>query len=224
VMAGSWQWPDPLAPSAEDPGRLSPAVLARARENLRFAVIGERVSERTWERTYAPYLKALERVAGKQSWPDDLSLLTTTLRLSSTTAPSSQALSTGAHQPPTRTTKPCWSSTPHSLLSTSPPRSTDSGRGLSWVSPHDSPASRNGSGIVAAGGFSAAEGGSEIRAFRRTPLAWLALGVAFVPVQLHRSHQGSCDLPPRVLRPRSPGEERRAYSTNALAITARSVE
>ncbi len=80
VMAGSWQWPDPLAPSAKDPGRLSPAVLARARENLRFALVGERISERTWERTYAPYLKALERVAGKQSWPDDLSLLTTTLR------------------------------------------------------------------------------------------------------------------------------------------------
>jgi integrase len=59
---------------------LSPAVLARARENLRFAVVGERISERTWERTYLPYLKALEKVAGKQTWPDDLTLLTTTLR------------------------------------------------------------------------------------------------------------------------------------------------
>ena len=80
VMAGTWQWPDPLMPSAENPGRLSPAVLARARENLRFAVVGERISERTWVRTYVPYLKALERVAGKQTWPDDLMLLTTTLR------------------------------------------------------------------------------------------------------------------------------------------------
>lgn len=80
VMAGTWSWPDPFAPSAKDPGRLSPAVLARARENLRFAVVGERISERTWERTYLPYLKALEKVAGEQTWGDDLMLLTTALR------------------------------------------------------------------------------------------------------------------------------------------------
>jgi hypothetical protein len=67
VMAGSLSWQVPLAPSAEDPGRLSPAVLARARENLRFAVVGERISERTWERTYLPNLKTLEKVAAEQT-------------------------------------------------------------------------------------------------------------------------------------------------------------
>jgi hypothetical protein len=41
----------------------------------------------------------------------------------------------------------------HSLLSTSPPRSIGSGKGLSWASPHDSPANRSGSGTVAALGF-----------------------------------------------------------------------
>jgi integrase len=81
VMAGTWQWPDPLAPSAGDPGHLRPSVLARMRERLRVAVVGEQVSERTWDNTYVPYLRALERMAGEQQeWPDDLTFLATTLR------------------------------------------------------------------------------------------------------------------------------------------------
>ena len=79
VMAGTWSWPDPLAPIGETAGR-SPARLARARENLRFAVVGEHSSEKTWLTTYVPYLKALERVASEQAWDDDQTLLTAALR------------------------------------------------------------------------------------------------------------------------------------------------
>jgi integrase len=47
---------------------------------LRAAVEGERVSERTWRRTYAPYLQRLQRVATEQVWPGDAALLDATLR------------------------------------------------------------------------------------------------------------------------------------------------
>lgn len=41
---------------------------------------GEKIAERTWQRTYAPYLLKLEQVAGEQAWPDDAPLLTAALR------------------------------------------------------------------------------------------------------------------------------------------------
>lgn len=80
VMAGEWSWPDPLAPSAEDPGRFLPQVLANLRERLRASVVGERISERTWARTYLPYLSGLERMAAQQIWATDTALLEATLR------------------------------------------------------------------------------------------------------------------------------------------------
>ena len=80
VMAGSWRWPDPLAPAAHEASRLAPVTLARLRSRLRLAVVGERITERTWSRTYAPYLLKLEQVAGLQAWPEDATLLTAALR------------------------------------------------------------------------------------------------------------------------------------------------
>ena len=80
VTAGTWQWPDPLTPAAHEAGRLAPVTLARLRSRLRLAVVGERIAERTWTRTYAPYLLKLEAVAGLQAWPDDAALLTAALR------------------------------------------------------------------------------------------------------------------------------------------------
>jgi integrase len=80
VLAGTWRWPDPLAPAAHEAGRLAPATLARLRSRLRLAVVGERIVERTWERTYEPYLVKLEQLAALQAWPEDADLLTAALR------------------------------------------------------------------------------------------------------------------------------------------------
>ena len=80
VMAGSWRWPDPLAPAAHEASRLAPVTLARLRGRLRLAVVGEKIAERTWLRTYQPYLLKLEQVAGLQAWPEDADLLTAALR------------------------------------------------------------------------------------------------------------------------------------------------
>lgn len=80
VLAGTWQWPDPYAPAAGDPGRLAPDVLTRISTRLHAAVAGEQISERTWQRTYAPYLKRLQAVAATQAWREDADLINTTLR------------------------------------------------------------------------------------------------------------------------------------------------
>jgi integrase len=80
VMAGIWRWPDPHAPAAHDANRLAPYALARLRDRLMLAVVGERISTRTWERTYLPYLLRLEQVAGQQAWQDDAELLSDVLR------------------------------------------------------------------------------------------------------------------------------------------------
>jgi integrase len=80
VMAGAWRWADPLAPAAHEASRLAPVTLARLRARLRLAVVGEKITGRTWDRTYAPYLLKLEQVAGLQAWPEDADLLTAALR------------------------------------------------------------------------------------------------------------------------------------------------
>ncbi|MCX5960357.1 MAG: hypothetical protein NT053_11190 [Cyanobacteria bacterium] len=80
VMAGNWRWADPLAPAAHEASRLAPVTLARLRSRLRLAVVGERITGRTWDRTYQPYLLKLEQVAGLQAWPEDADVLTAALR------------------------------------------------------------------------------------------------------------------------------------------------
>jgi integrase len=80
VMAGTWRWPDPLAPAAHEASRLAPVTLARLRSRLRLAVVGEKITGRTWDRTYEPYLLKLEQVAAERAWPEDAALLTAALR------------------------------------------------------------------------------------------------------------------------------------------------
>ena len=80
VMAGNWEWPDPRAPVAGDPGRLAPMNLVRLRVRLRAALEGERISERTWVRMYGPFLLRLETVAGRQVWTQDEELLAAVLK------------------------------------------------------------------------------------------------------------------------------------------------
>lgn len=80
VIAGSWAWPDPDAVPVGDPARLAPANLARVRVRLCAELVGERISERTWRRTYLPYLTRLEDVASQRVWPQDGELLAAALR------------------------------------------------------------------------------------------------------------------------------------------------
>lgn len=80
VITGNWRWADPLAPATHEASRLAPITLARLRSRLRLAVVGEQMTERTWQRTYAPYLLKLEQVAGLQAWSEDVALLTAALR------------------------------------------------------------------------------------------------------------------------------------------------
>lgn len=81
VESGAWRWPDPDAPSEIESGRLTPRTLAKLRERLHEAVVGEKITDRTWARTYQLYLLKLESVAAQQAWQDDTGLLTATLRL-----------------------------------------------------------------------------------------------------------------------------------------------
>ncbi|WP_159819901.1 hypothetical protein [Cyanobium sp. Copco_Reservoir_LC18] len=81
VMAGEWRWPDAAAiPGPDDERRLTPATLRRLVEQLRVSIEGEKVSERTWKRMYAPVLEKLIQVAGERSWSADRELVEATLR------------------------------------------------------------------------------------------------------------------------------------------------
>jgi integrase len=80
VLAGTWTWPDPQAPSIDGQGRLTPENLARVRVQLRADLVGETISDRTWRRCYLPYLTKLEAIAGSQAWLEDAELLSAVLR------------------------------------------------------------------------------------------------------------------------------------------------
>jgi integrase len=64
----------------DDPHRLAPVTLQRLMDQLERAVVGERVSTRTWERMYAPMLRKLIETAGQRNWRDDEALLVATLK------------------------------------------------------------------------------------------------------------------------------------------------
>ncbi|WP_157665427.1 hypothetical protein [Cyanobium sp. NIES-981] len=81
VMAGSWQWPDQAAPPpAEDPRHLHPEHLERLIPQLRTRLVGERMTARTWERTWAPFLSRLVATAAEHHCRDDMVLLEDYLR------------------------------------------------------------------------------------------------------------------------------------------------
>ena len=81
VVAGTWQWPDPsAAPPAEDPRHLNPEHLKRLIEQLRSNLVGERMNARTWERTWAPFLRQLAESAASHHTDNDASLLVAYLR------------------------------------------------------------------------------------------------------------------------------------------------
>jgi len=81
VQAGTWRWPDPTAmPGAGDADRLSGAALKRLVDHFQTAVVGEKVSESTWRRMYAPYLALLVAGAEERRWGSDTELLQGVLR------------------------------------------------------------------------------------------------------------------------------------------------
>lgn len=81
VMEGAWRWPDPDGiPRVDDALRLQPECLKRLSERLEARMIGESMVQRTWDRTWAPYLQRLVSVAGERRWPADQPLLEATLR------------------------------------------------------------------------------------------------------------------------------------------------
>lgn len=89
VMAGTWQWPDPDAtPAAGDESHLQAQHLERLSEQLRSQLVGERMAPRTWDRTWAPYLRRLVATAKAKRWDKDPALLESYLR---NWAPSSRA-------------------------------------------------------------------------------------------------------------------------------------
>jgi integrase len=81
VMAGQWRWPEPGAPPiGEDPQRLSPVRLQPLIERLKTALIGEQISETTWDRTYRLYFARLLELAEQRHWPTDRELLEMLMR------------------------------------------------------------------------------------------------------------------------------------------------
>jgi hypothetical protein len=75
VSSGTGRWPNPLALIAHD-ARSETATLPRLRVRLQQANVGEKISERTWRRTCAPYLLKLKLVASEEAWPEDAASLT----------------------------------------------------------------------------------------------------------------------------------------------------
>ena len=60
VMAGTWRWPDPNAmPAGDDAAALEPANLTRLVERLKSQTVGEKITQRTRDRHYQPYLSRL---------------------------------------------------------------------------------------------------------------------------------------------------------------------
>jgi integrase len=81
VVAGTWQWPDPAAtPPAEDPHHSHPGHLERLILQLRSRLVGERMTNSTWERTWAPFLHRLVASAAEHYKSHDAALLAAYLR------------------------------------------------------------------------------------------------------------------------------------------------
>ncbi|MCT0247673.1 hypothetical protein [Synechococcus sp. CS-205] len=81
VMEGTWEWLDETAaPPAEDPRHLNPEHLERLILQLRCSLVGERMTARTWDRTWEPFLQRLVASAAERHADDDAALVTTYLR------------------------------------------------------------------------------------------------------------------------------------------------
>jgi hypothetical protein len=70
VMAGTWAWPVADAMDEEE-GRVTRAMVKKLAERLRNQLVGERMAETTWQRTWGPYLAD---VAERENGPPEVIL------------------------------------------------------------------------------------------------------------------------------------------------------
>lgn len=73
VLAGTWRWLDELHQALEsDPSRpMPPDALVGVVAILKRSLVGEKLKDETWNRTWSPCLQILERVVGERSWSGD---------------------------------------------------------------------------------------------------------------------------------------------------------
>ena len=81
VIAGTWKWPDDTdLPKEGDPARLGRAAIETLINRLKNKIVGEKVSEQTWENNWLPIMEALITTAAEKTWIDDEELLRTFLQ------------------------------------------------------------------------------------------------------------------------------------------------
>lgn len=66
--------------AVQTPLNWSPETLNKVAQRMRQKLVGERMGPGTWDRTWAPYLKRLEEVAGERGWHGETSLIRSYLR------------------------------------------------------------------------------------------------------------------------------------------------
>ena len=80
VMAGIFKWPDPNGLDANSSTHLTPKALQTLITALKDELLGEKLIQRTWDKTYQPYFDKLVAIAGQQHWASDSALLDAVLR------------------------------------------------------------------------------------------------------------------------------------------------
>jgi len=80
VMDGSFKWPDPNELDADSPTHLTPKALETLITALKDELLGEKLIQRTWDKTYQPYFDKLIAIARQQHWASDTALLDVVLR------------------------------------------------------------------------------------------------------------------------------------------------
>ena len=79
-MDGTFKWPDPSGLDADSPAHLTPKALQTLITALKDELLGEKLIQRTWDKTYQPYFDKLVAIAGQQYWASDAALLDAVLR------------------------------------------------------------------------------------------------------------------------------------------------
>ena len=80
VMAGIFKWLDPNGLDANSSTHLTPKALQTLITALKDESLGEKLIQRTWDKTYQPYFDKLVAIAGQRHWASDSALLDVVLR------------------------------------------------------------------------------------------------------------------------------------------------
>ena len=79
-MAGIFKWLDPNGLDANSSTHLTPKALQTLITALKDESLGEKLIQRTWDKTYQPYFDKLVAIAGQRHWASDSALLDVVLR------------------------------------------------------------------------------------------------------------------------------------------------